>query len=800
MLLTTYAGAPGPIQDNSTTVFPLSVVDEFQIADLDVELSIRHSRTSDLDVFLVSPNGIRVELFSDIGGTGDNISPTTLDDEATTSITLESAPFAGRFTPEGRLSDFDGIDIVGLWRLEVTDDRRREIGSVESWAISVTPMGVDPSVSINDVFLREQGDTIAFVESGDGGLVNPTDMVIGPDGNLYVGNGDIADSVLRYDGATGKFIDTFVESGSGGLNNPHGIGFGPDGNFYVASGFDSRILRYDGVTGAYLDEFVAAGSGGLDKPRTIVFRPDGLLYVGSDFTDQVLRFDALTGEFVDVFVARGAGGLDAPYRMSFGVDENLYVTSQKTNEILRFDGSTGHFLDVFVSAGSGGLIEPRDVAFDNGFMYVSSAGNDRVLRFNIENGEYAGDIPLDNSIHVPRDMLFDSTGKLLIGSRDSSEIRRIEQRFEVSLSHPSPNEITIDFSFIDLTAEIGADYDAIGGELVFAAGETTKSVLVSTIDDDSFEQDETFKAVLSNPSVGVFIEKSTGTGVILDNETTGSDQDLYAEQLTFESRTRGVKNPAHDERIRAVIRRDSDADGVSESTDAAVEGAVVTFEVTGPVSETFTLTTDATGTVVSDWIRKVPDGSYVASILSIELPPAVWNAGIGETDAFHTVPHPLNAVAVSRFSGDVTLDGVVTAADIDALHAAIRNANDDPLFDLNEDGSVDREDSTFLIEVLLNTFVGDANLDGEFNSRDLVLIFVQGEYEDGIDGNSGWASGDWNGDGDFNSRDIVDAFVIGGYDTGSRPQLAQLWRGKIAKVDAVFANDRFHATVSVDRK
>jgi hypothetical protein len=46
-------------------------------------------------------------------------------------------------------------------------------------------------------------------------------MLFGPDNNLYIcseGN----NSVLRYDGKTGAFIDIFIPSGMGGLNMPHG--------------------------------------------------------------------------------------------------------------------------------------------------------------------------------------------------------------------------------------------------------------------------------------------------------------------------------------------------------------------------------------------------------------------------------------------------------------------------------------------------------------------------------------------------------------------------------------------------
>ena len=58
---------------------------------------------------------------------------------------------------------------------------------------------------------------------------------------------------------------------------------------------------------------------------------------------------------------------------------------------------------------------------------------------------------------------------------------------------------------------------------------------------------------------------------------------------------------------------------------------------------------------------------------------------------------------------------------------------------------------------------GDANLDMQFDSRDLVQVFVAAEYEDEIQGNSVWATGDWNADGEFTSRDLVFAFQDGGY-------------------------------------
>ena len=123
--------------------------------------------------------------------------------------------------------------------------------------------------------------------------------------------------------------------------------------------------------------------------------------------------------------------------------------------------------------------------------------------------------------------------------------------------------------------------------------------------------------------------------------------------------------------------------------------------------------------------------------------------------------------------GDVNNNGILVAEDIDLLSAEIRNGFNDPQFDLNRDNRVDESDRMFWVtdRNVMFTYVGDANLDGEFNSGDLVTAFGAGQYEDGIPFNSGWAEGDWNGNGDFESGDLVAAFTEGGYEQGRRSEM-----------------------------
>ena len=119
--------------------------------------------------------------------------------------------------------------------------------------------------------------------------------------------------------------------------------------------------------------------------------------------------------------------------------------------------------------------------------------------------------------------------------------------------------------------------------------------------------------------------------------------------------------------------------------------------------------------------------------------------------------------------GDFDNSGALDVADIDMLAAAVRDNSQDGKFDLNSDSNIDALDQDVWVNDLKNTYFGDANLDGEFNSSDFVQVFQSGEYEDAVVGNSTWATGDWNGDGDFTSSDFVKAFQGGGFEQGPRP-------------------------------
>ncbi len=120
--------------------------------------------------------------------------------------------------------------------------------------------------------------------------------------------------------------------------------------------------------------------------------------------------------------------------------------------------------------------------------------------------------------------------------------------------------------------------------------------------------------------------------------------------------------------------------------------------------------------------------------------------------------------------GDYNDNGELDAGDLDLQAIEIVAQPGDLTYDLNDDGVVDFKDRETWVHTLKNTWMGDANLDGEFNSGDLVSVFASGKYETGEPAT--WIEGDWAGNGDFSSGDLVVAFADGGYETGPRPPLA----------------------------
>src|SRR5262245_57675337 len=112
------------------------------VLDATVTVDVRHGRATEIDLYLTSPSGRKIELATDVGGeNGDLYAGTTFDDDAPepvsdTPLPEDLTPFTA-VVPEGALGAFRGEPANGTWTLTAADDSGGESGTLESWSLTL---------------------------------------------------------------------------------------------------------------------------------------------------------------------------------------------------------------------------------------------------------------------------------------------------------------------------------------------------------------------------------------------------------------------------------------------------------------------------------------------------------------------------------------------------------------------------------------------------------------------------------------------------------------------------------------
>jgi hypothetical protein len=105
--------------------------------------------------------------------------------------------------------------------------------------------------------------------------------------------------------------------------------------------------------------------------------------------------------------------------------------------------------------------------------------------------------------------------------------------FTLSLDKASSANITVDYATSDNTATAGADYEAANGTVIFAAGETTKTINVNVIGDILYADEngeETFNVTLSDATVDISDANAVGT-ITNDDMTEAEAKTSLIKQL-----------------------------------------------------------------------------------------------------------------------------------------------------------------------------------------------------------------------------------------------------------------------------
>lgn len=161
--ITTYSasGNPStPIPDGDTLIATIPFgVSPIAFSNLELTLNLQHTRSSDLDVYLVSPGDlVTVTLTSDNGGELNHVfAPTVWSDQAgatnppgaVSDTTFEDGVAEPALVPENALSVFNGQNLSGTWKVIIVDDSGDETGTYNGYNLKAYLQSCLPDLEID---------------------------------------------------------------------------------------------------------------------------------------------------------------------------------------------------------------------------------------------------------------------------------------------------------------------------------------------------------------------------------------------------------------------------------------------------------------------------------------------------------------------------------------------------------------------------------------------------------------------------------------------------------------------------
>jgi hypothetical protein len=193
----------------------------------------------------------------------------------------------------------------------------------------------------------------------------------------------------------------------------------------------------------------------------------------------------------------------------------------------------------------------------------------------------------------------------------------------VSLDVPSAHAVTVHYQTADRTAVAGSDYQAVSGQLSFARGETSKSILIPVKGDRLAEPDEAFVVKISGAR-GAKIADCKGVVTILDDEPRISIYDVSAMEGNSGSTLFTFTVSLSASYDQAVTVNYATADGTSTAADhdyVAASGTL-TFAAGGT---TKTITIQVSGDTIGE-----PDETFFVNLRGASTNALIVNGyGIG---------------------------------------------------------------------------------------------------------------------------------------------------------------------------
>jgi subtilisin family serine protease/disulfide oxidoreductase YuzD/DNA-binding cell septation regulator SpoVG/subtilisin-like proprotein convertase family protein len=576
----TSADTPKSLASFAVTRSTLTVTNDVGIADLNVRLNLASPDVGYVSVVLVSPTGVRTTLVPmSVAELGPEFRDTVFSDQATATISGGTSPFTGTFRPESPLSVMNGMSTQGTWALEVLSLFGGAINDWSMIVVAAPPRVTVGDVSIAEgnsgtslatftVRLSnpiDQQVTVDYATADGTGVAG--DDYDAASGTITFAPGETEQTIMV--AVRGDLTDELDETFLVNLSNANGA--------TISDAQAVGTIKNDERTVSIGDATVTEGNGGttnaaftvtLSAPSThvvtvtytaapatatanidyvpitgtLTFQPGETTKTATVQVKGETRYERNETFYVNVTAAhalvtdgQGVGTItnDDPIPLVTVNDPTVVEGSNGTRNLVytvRLANQSDFATTVNYTTGTGTATAGTDYTPVSGTLSFAPG----VTALSVVVPVF-GDADLEPSETIPlqltsatRAVLLDSLGvgtiltddqSLAVGDVTVAETNSgtFATTFTVSLSSAVPFEVRVNYATANNTAVSGSDYVATTGTLVFAPGETSKTVTVLGIGETRNEQAETFNLNLS-AAVNATVADTQGRATITDDD------------------------------------------------------------------------------------------------------------------------------------------------------------------------------------------------------------------------------------------------------------------------------------------
>jgi sugar lactone lactonase YvrE len=373
------------------------------------------------------------------------------------------------------LNSPSGVAFDSLGNLFIADGRNCRVRRIDSENIITTVAGTSTCASRSPNFI---GGTPSRTAIGLlGGIARD------PEADVFYVSAPGQARLLRLDMNASR-VSTAIGNGTLGVpdfsrtplsmivNEPWGVAVGPGSRVYTSASTSFQVYRLaDGVATLFAGRWPDASA--PLRPAGSCRAADGALLIVDAGTEKILRRDPMTGALTVIAGASyptgftdGDGGpaveakIADPRRIFCAANGDVYLAHGAQVRVIEPSGR--------IRSVRSSVSEPTGVLLDSeGRLVFAEAGSHRILRYDFGARSttvlagtgtvgFSGDggTATDAKLNTPSDIVFDSSGRLLISDRGNKRIRRLDLGSgKIDTVIGSSRE----YSYIDISGELAND-------------------------------------------------------------------------------------------------------------------------------------------------------------------------------------------------------------------------------------------------------------------------------------------------------------------------------------------------------